>query len=137
MKHIFTAVILAALTVAPAQSCEVAQVLFGDIQLDIVKYPDYESAIVRHANFNDKKLNSGAIKGEITVDRGSFAVRNTNNEVIGIISPQLAIEGQDGCDKAARIVIKRTAKDVFTILSGNKPVGTIAGRFPKNSFGVK
>lgn len=51
----------------------------------------------------------GALLGEITVDRGGFAVRNRKNGVIGVITPAM---------------------------NGSSPVGTIEGRFPKNGFGI-
>ena len=41
-KSLMLAFLLAS---APAQACDVAQLLSGEIQPDIVKYPDYETAI--------------------------------------------------------------------------------------------
>lgn len=121
-----------------AASCQVADILFGDIQLDILKKPDYETAIVRSATFKDPKKNYDALLGEITVDRGGFAIHDPNQMVVGVITPQLSVEGWDDvCDKRTKVVIKPVQPGVYIILSGGSPVGTIKGRFPKNSFGVK
>jgi hypothetical protein len=54
---------------AQSISCQVADILFGDVELSIVPHADYETAIVRSATFNDPKKNFGALLGEITVDR--------------------------------------------------------------------
>lgn len=120
-----------------AAACESAQILFGDVSLDIVPHADYETAIVRHASFRNSKLNHGAIKGEITVDRGGFSIRNINHEVVGFISPALEVSGEEGCDKGSRVMIRRVKPDLFVIVNGDTPVGTVQGRFPKNAFGVK
>lgn len=131
-------VMLALVGFAHAASCQVADILFGDIQLDILKKPDYETAIVRSATFKDPKKNYDALLGEITVDRGGFAIHDPNQVVVGVISPQLAVEGwDDACNKRAKVVIKLVQPGVYVILSDGSPVGTIKGRFPKNSFGVR
>lgn len=130
--------------VGVAQSqCEVAEILFGPTNFDILQYggeeadPDYETAIVRSATFDNPKKPFGAILGEITVDRGGFAVRNTKHAVVGVISSQLILEGWDNvCDKDITVEIVPVKSRSFVILSGGSPVGTIDGRFPKNSFGV-
>lgn len=121
-----------------AMACEMAEVLFGDIRLSVMKQDGFESAVVRHNNFDSSEKNYGALKGEITVDRGSFAVRNINQVVIGIITPDLIVEGlDDSCDKSSRVSIVPVKRGVYAILNGSRPVGTIEGRFPDNSFGVK
>jgi hypothetical protein len=123
---------------AAASSCQIADIMFGDIQLDILTKPDYETAIVRSATFKDSTKNFGAILGEITVDRGGFAIRNPNQVVVGAISPKLEIEGwDDGCDKQRRPIIKSVQPGIYVIINGDLPVGTIKGRLPKNSFGVR
>lgn len=123
---------------AQAASCEVADILFGPIQLDVINYDGYETAIVRSATFDNPKKNFGAILGEITVDRGGFAIRNTNQIVVGTISPKLQIEGwDDACDKSSVAEFVRAKQGSYIILNGDRPVGTMAGRFPANDFGVK
>lgn len=121
-----------------AASCQVADILFGDVQLDILKKDDYETAIVRSGTFNNPKKNYDALLGEITVERGGFSVHDPNQIVVGSISPKLVVEGDDDvCDKRAKIVIKPVQPGVYVIMNGASPVGTIKGRFPKNTFGVK
>jgi len=135
MKTRLLAVLVVA-TTGSAQACAVTEILSGDVQMDIVAYKDYETALVRHASFKDEKLPFGSIKGEITVDRGAFAVRTTHQEVVGTISPSLEVDG-DACEKQAPVTIQRRQRNVFTVLSRGTPIGTISGRFPRNSFGVK
>ncbi|VVT02287.1 exported hypothetical protein [Hoeflea sp. EC-HK425] len=122
---------------AHATPCEVANILFGPIKFDIIKYDGYETAVVRSATFDDPSKNFRAILGEITVDRGSFAVRNTEHVVVGAISPELRIESlDDTCDKSAVIEFVKAKRNTYIILNGDTPVGTMEGRFPINSFGV-
>jgi hypothetical protein len=123
---------------ATSTACQAADVLFGKVELQIVPEPGWESALVRHADFNDNSRGFGVIRGEITVDRGGFAIRNRDNQVVGVISPKLQVEGwDDDCDKNAKIIIRKLQPEVYVIMNGDTPVGTIKGRFPKNGFGVR
>jgi hypothetical protein len=123
---------------AIAGSCRAANILFGAIRLDVIKYDDYETAIVRSDTFNDPSKNYGAILGELTVDRGGFAIRDDNQVVVGTISPNLIIAGTDeACNKKSVATIVQAKKGIYVILNNGRPVGTISGVFPKNDFGVK
>ena len=123
---------------AAASPCQIADIMFGDIQLDILARADYETAIVRSATFKDSKKNFGAILGELTVDRGGFAIRDTNQVVVGTITPKLEVEGwDDGCDKQRKVVMKLVQPGIYVIVNGDMPVGTVKGRLPKNGFGVR
>jgi hypothetical protein len=139
MKWLPLAIVVAATPVsAVASSCQIADIMFGDVQLDILPHPDYETAIVRSATFKDSTKNFGAILGEITVDRGGFAIHDRNQVVVGTISPKLVVEGWDAsCDKRQRVAIKPVQPGVYVIINGDTPVGTLKGRFPKNTFGVR
>ena len=124
--------------------CEAADILFGPIAFDILEHGNdqqadaYESAIVRSATFDDPDKPFGAILGEITVDRGSFAVRNINQVVVGVIGTDLSIEGWDDvCDKTSHAEFVPVRPGSFMIYNGKSPVGTLEGRFPKNTFGVE
>ncbi len=126
------------LSLSPIYACEIAEIMFGKISIDIVPHKGYETAIIRCADFESKKHSHGAIIGEITVDRGGFAVRNINQVVIGTISPDLKMEGwSDDCDENQKISIQKVQPGAYVIMNGKMPVGTIEGRFPKNDFGVK
>ena len=92
---------------------------------------------IGHADFKDIRRTVGALLGEITVDRGGFAVRNRENVVVGIITPAMQLEGwDDSCDKKSKLVIRKVQPGAYVIMNGSSPVGTIEGRFPKNGFGV-
>lgn len=119
-----------------AAGCEVADILFRPIELDILKKEDYETAIIRSATFDDPERNFGALLGEITVDRGGFAVRNANQVVVGLISPDLEVEGMDDACATSKAEIVRAKKGAYVIINHGRPVGTISGQFPKNGFGV-
>lgn len=120
-----------------AASCEIAKVMFGNTKLEIVDHGGYESALIRNNDFNNREQNFGAIRGEITVDRGALAVRNAQGVVVGTISPQLQIEGFDQvCDKSKPVMVRWVQRSVYVIVNGDDPVGMIKGRFPKNGFGV-
>lgn len=136
---LFLSAILPVIAPTPtvAASCEIAQVMFGNINLEIVDHGNYESALVRNNDFNNREQNYGAIRGEITVDRGAFAVRNVKGVVVGTISPELQIEGFDEvCDKSKPVMVRWVQHSVYVIVNGEYPVGMIKGRFPKNGFGV-
>ena len=127
-----------------ADACDVANVLFGKISLEIIPHTyqsdHWESALIRNNEiFGSEKENSNAIRGEITVDRGDFAVRRANQEVVGYIFPDLRIDGgdDDDCDKKKKVVIKKVKQGIYVILNGDTLVGTIKGRFPLNPFGVR
>lgn len=110
-------------------SCRIADILFGDISFDILPHQadfgSWESAIIR---------SSGAIVGEMTVDRGGFAVRTVSQEVVGIIGPDLRIEGWDDVCSLPQAEIVPVREGSFLILNGGRPVGTIAGKLPQHDF---
>lgn len=135
---LLAAIVIACMATQAQAACQIADIMFGDIELSIVPNEDYETAIVRSATFKDPKKNFGALLGEVTVDRGGFAVRDPNQVVVGTISPKLELEGwDDACDKRQRVMIRRVQSGAYVIMNGNTPVGTIKGRFPKNGFGVR
>lgn len=113
-----------------AKGCEAAKVMFGEISFDIIPAEGYETALVRNASFNTKDQNYGAFRGEVTVDRGGFSIRNVNQVVVGTI-------WDDSCDKRSKVLIKKVQTGTYVVMNGGTPVGTIKGRFPKNAFGVR
>jgi len=129
----------------PAQAaCSVADILFGPIRFDILPYfaadgsLDYETAIIRSDTFDDPARPYGSILGEVTVDRGGFALRTPAQVVIGAISPELEIEAwDDGCAEGPSGSFIRAKDGVWVIMAGDGPVGTLAGRWPKNDFGLQ
>lgn len=138
VSRVGLAVAMAVAGAGTAESCEAAKVMFGEISLDIIPAEGYETALVRNSSFNTKDQNYGALRGEITVDRGGFSIRNINQVVVGTISPSLELEGwDDSCDKRSKILIKKVQPGTYIVMNGGTPVGTIKGRFPKNAFGVR
>lgn len=141
-KYTYAAALCLAAIFVPLQvkagTCEAADILFGPVRLDIVEYDGYETAIVRSATFDDPLKIYGAILGELTVDRGGFAIRNVGHVVVGTISPDLKIEGwDDACNLKRGAEIIPVKEGTYIILNDGQPVGTIVGRFPENGFGVK
>ena len=128
-------------------SCRIADILFGKIRLDIISRSDYETAIIRSVEMtggprsstvHDPQRAYGRILGEITVNRGSFSVAGIDQAFVGTISPALVIEGWDKVCGDSRMVIRPAIQEGgYVILNGENPVGTIEGRFPKNTFGVR
>lgn len=125
--------------VTESTSCQVADILYGDVELTILTYEEewgtYETAVIRSATFSDPTRPYGAILGLIDVDRGGFSVRNIAGQVVGIITPDLEVEawGDSCADGIAEI---HNVRDAYMIYKDG-PVGTIAGRFPANDFGVE
>ncbi|MER9886825.1 hypothetical protein NKJ48_14230 [Mesorhizobium sp. M0114] len=138
IKLAFASAFMLASALPVQASCQAADILFGPVRLDIIRYDGYETAVVRSATFDDPKKNYGAILGELTVDRGGFSIRTPDQVVVGTISPELRIKGwDDSCDTKSVAEIVTARAGTFIILNSNRPVGTIEGRFPKNDFGVR
>jgi hypothetical protein len=118
--------------------CRAAEILFGPVSFDILPHKadfgDWESAIIRSASFEDRDKPSGTILGELTVDRGSFAIRTIQQEVVGVITTSLGIDGWDeqcATDKAEIVPVRDGS---FIVLNDGRPVGTIEGRLPAHAF---
>ena len=144
-KRLFSLTTVLAVLVSPANAgdCRIASIMYGGISFDVLPHfneagtLDYESAIIRSAVFTNEEKPFGAILGEITVDRGGFAVRTPSQEVVGVVTPDFALEGwDDSCSVTYSVEIVPVKKRIFVILSDRGPLGTIEGRFPKNTFGV-
>lgn len=133
-------ILLSWLIPAHAQSnCAMADILFGPISLEKLYHPlgDYETALVRSDAPDDPDKPFNAILGEISVDRGGFAVRTPSQVVVGTISADLVVEGwDDGCSAFKDMLIEPEEGGGYTLYSGDDAIGSIKGFFPMNDFGV-
>jgi hypothetical protein len=109
--------------------------LAGQLRFDIAavvkipgKYPPRkggEYAIIRRSSHTP-------ILGELHWDRsGEFFIYNYSMKRLAYIASDLVTPADDACAGASRLVIRSVRPGVYEILEGNKPVGTIEGRFPK------
>jgi hypothetical protein len=127
---------------ATVASCQVAEILFGEIAFVPVAHGPFDpevggSVIVRSTSFDDNARPYGSILGEITVDRGGFSVRSTRQVVVGVISTKLVAEGwDDSCNQESNIEIVKIRSGTYAVLSDGTPMGTIEGEFPRNNFGL-
>jgi hypothetical protein len=56
----------------------------GIVALALTGPDSYETTIVRGADFDNPRFIYGSLLGEITVDRGAFAIHNIKGQVVGI-----------------------------------------------------
>lgn len=128
-----------------AQTCEIADIFFDKVRLDIVpKYEDadpkrlrYEYAIISYAGFDAPEV-YGALKGRVSPERAGFAVYGVNGVEVGFITRHGELQSTSkNCDRTVYIFIKKVEDEIYVVINGNTPVGTIQGRFPKNDFGFR
>jgi len=122
---------------ARAQTCELADILFNRVQLEIVEHDDYETATVRTIEGNSANDELGKIVGEIYADRGAYVLQNTKDETVGLINPDFVVDPFQDCDRSETLEIVPVRDGSYIVLSGKTPVGTIAGRFPEADFSTE
>ena len=125
-------------SVAKAESCNLADVLFGPTTIEIIKNDGYERGIIFGANFNGQHFRSGKILGIIDAwgigHSTSRSIKDVSGEMCGVLEKDLTIEvsRQDcpGCKKG-QTRLKEITKNSYVVISQEKIVGTIDGRLPK------
>jgi hypothetical protein len=117
-------------------ACGLAEVLFGDVALEIIRKQGYESALVR-AGSDRARQSGGDLRGMLSVERGGIAIANRDGIIVGMILDNMKVDAwDDNCDKRTPVTIKRISPTAFVILNGDRPAGTIQGRFPHNEHGI-
>ncbi|WP_155888501.1 hypothetical protein [Inquilinus limosus] len=128
-----------------AQTCEIADIFFDEVRLDIVpKYDDddpkrlrHEYAIVSYAGFDAPKV-YGALKGRVSPERAGFAVYGVDGVMVGFITPSGQLQSvSKNCDRTTYLSIRRLRDEIYVVVNGKTPVGIIQGRFPRNEFGFR
>jgi|GEM_PF-2584715 len=106
-------------------SCDIENVFKGKLELEIISHKDlgYESAIIKQGDMS-------AIVGEITPATG-WDIKNTAGEVIGSITKDLIVVGQDDDCKSGKTKLKQVAKNKYQIIENKVSIGEIQGRLPK------
>ena len=122
---------------ALAEGCNIADVLFGKVRIELIPNKEYkfETGIVFGNDFDSKRFSYGKILGSIRAPErdGSRRVDNVNGDLCGIIEEDLTVDTSDSsctsCNKAP-FVIKRLSPKAYAIIEGGTIRGTIEGRLP-------
>jgi hypothetical protein len=137
MKVLLTFV-AALLGSAPAWSCELKNVLSGEIEIATVKNqldgePDYETFLIRNAARGTDGVLNSFIKGELVPERWGFDLRNVHAEVVGQMYPDGTIDdfkGEPSCKDVKLTFRFERARVVFE--DQGKRIGSITGKFPRS-----
>jgi hypothetical protein len=118
---------------AQADGCNIANVLYGKVRMEIIPHTDYETGIVFGDDFDSKRFSDGKILGQIAgAERdGSHRVSDVNGEVCGIIESNLSIDTSEAnCGSCAKtqIFLRKVPPNSYVVMSGGTIVGTISGR---------
>jgi hypothetical protein len=118
--------------------CGVANILFGKVEVEIIPHDNeagkYETAIVRGADFDSKRFPYGKILGELSSRErnGSLPIMNLDHVIVGSISSDLRVEGNDeACDKSRIARLHKVSPTSYVLKVGDSIVGTIDGRLPR------
>lgn len=151
---IVMAVILSWTSVADAKGCNIADILFGKVRIEILPHKEpngtvsYETGIILGNDFPEvgrSKFDYMKILGQISsAERdGSRAILDVNGERCGTIEvmdergrplPEMVIDTSDTdcdtCDKTP-IILRRVPPNSYVIMRHNEIMGTISGRLNK------
>jgi hypothetical protein len=144
MKKFILTAGMAVLATASAQAngCNIADVMFGSVAIELIQHKGYETAIVRGNDYpavGTSKFDAlkGAIYGQISSPErdGSRKVTNADGDICGSIGADLVIDTTDsdcnGCDKAPVTLQKVPKIDGYVVVRRGSIMGTIEGRLPK------
>lgn len=124
-----------------AQGCNIADVLFGKVRIEIIldKQYNFETGIIFGNDSSNEKFRSGKILGKIepwgTASSTARRIDNVHAELCGVLAKNLVVDVSDSdCDKCDKspILIKSVTKTSYVVLrKDGKILGTIEGRLPK------
>jgi hypothetical protein len=126
-------------TEAVAEGCNIANVLFGSVRIEIIKHSDYETGIVFGNDFDSERFRNGKILGKIepwgTASSTLRRIENANGDICGVLTTDLTVSTDDAecanCNKQPFELRKVSPNSYAVVLKSGKIVGTIEGRLPK------
>jgi hypothetical protein len=134
---IAVAIIMGGTSAARAEGCNIADVLFGKVRIEIIQHKDYETGIIFGNDFDSKKFSYDKILGQIaSAERdGSRTVSDANGEPCGTIEQNLTIDTSNtncnSCDKTPVTLRKVPPNSYIVMRNGAQIVGTISGTLNK------
>lgn len=115
--------------------CNVADVLFGKVRIEIVQHEGYQTGIVFGADFDSKRFSYDRILGYIQSPErdGSRGVRDVNGEACARILKSLVMEPEETCEKCARATYRMQSlgKGYAILHPDGQILGTVQGALPK------
>jgi hypothetical protein len=140
---LFSAAALAVLTTsAQANGCNIADVMFGKVAIELIQHKGYDTAIIVGKDYpavGTSKFDAlkGAIYGQISSPErdGSRKITNADGDICGSLGADLVIDTVDsdcsGCDKTPVTLQKVPKLDGYVVVRRGSIMGTIEGRLPK------
>ena len=131
---IATAFVLFSTQLARADGCNIANVLFGKVRIELIQHQGYETGIIFGGDFDSQRFAYEKILGQIASPErdGSRAILNANGERCGRILEDLSIDISDAecgsCSKAPINLTKVSPNSFAVVIKGGSIVGTINGR---------
>lgn len=119
---------------AQAEGCNIANVLFGKVRIELIQHSDYQIGIIFGGDFDSKRFDYYRILGRIDAPErdGSRRIVDVNGELCGIIESDLRIDLSDAectpCSK--RPVHLRRVGSNYVVLQEGTIMGTINGSLP-------
>src|SRR5690242_10206719 len=85
------------LSSATEAGCNFADLLFGKVEIKLIREEDYEIGIVFGADFDSKRFLYGRILGQIAPPErdGSRRITDVNTEVCGVIEKNMRINTEE------------------------------------------
>jgi len=137
MKHLVIAatLIAASLMSVNAEECNIANILFGKVRIELIPHKDYETGIVFGNDFDSKRFSYYKILGQIASPErdGSRHISDVNGEPCGEVTQNMQIvpENCQGCSKGP-YPLRKVSNSSYVILHSNGSIlGNIEGRLPK------
>ncbi len=121
---------------AYAEGCNVADVLFGKVRIELIQHRDYQTGVIYGNDFDSKRFSYYRILGQIMSPErdGSRRISDVNGEVCGVLLDNMTIDTSDSVAPSGNISAKvqRISSVALVVLHGDGGIaGTITGRLPK------
>jgi len=130
--------LLSSNAISASGQCNVADMLFGDVRIDLIQYDGYQTAIIFGNDFNSNKFQCGRILGMISAPErdGSRAIRDLNGTRCVTITEDLEIDSEDG-ETSIVGKLRKISKKSFVLLSDDESIlGSIEETFQVNSIQI-
>lgn len=124
--------------VAQADGCNIANLLFGKVRIELIynKKFEYETGIIFGNDFDSKRFAYDRILGKIAGSErdGSHRVNDVNGEMCGEITENLRVDTEGvecaSCGKMP-IRLQKVGNGYAVVTGAGNIMGTIEGRLPK------
>lgn len=120
---------------ASAEGCNIADILFGKVRIELIRHKDYSAGVIFGDDFDSKRFSYYKIVGQIASPErdGSRAISDVSGQPCGTLQRDLKVDTEfvdcPSCSKAP-VSVRRVTSSSFAVISGGAIVGTIRGALP-------